>query len=102
VGAFAFIGGCAAVPTDVIPYGSAIGNHAHLAGLNLIGLKRRGVSRDAIHDLRAAYRILFAGEGAFRDRVAQVDRDFAARPEVQRIIAFIRSGAERPLMAPAR
>jgi len=44
IGAHAFIGGMATVTTDVIPYGSVIGNAAHLAGLNVIGLKRRGFS----------------------------------------------------------
>ena len=37
----AMIGGLAAVVKDVIPYGSVWGNHAHLEGLNLLGLKRR-------------------------------------------------------------
>ena len=102
VGAFAFIGGCAAVPTDVIPYGSAIGNHANLAGLNVVGLKRRGVTRAAIHDLRGAYKLLFSEGATFQERLAQVEADFGARPEVSRIIAFIKSDAPRPLMTPAR
>lgn len=102
VGAFAFIGGCAAVPTDVIPYGSAIGNHANLAGLNVVGLKRRGVTRAAIHDLRGAYKLLFSEGATFQERLAQVEADFGARPEVARIIAFIKSDAPRPLMTPAR
>jgi UDP-N-acetylglucosamine acyltransferase len=42
IGRHAFVGGLAAVVADVIPYGSVFGNHAQLAGLNVIGLKRRG------------------------------------------------------------
>ena len=102
IGAFAFVGGCAAVPTDVIPYASAIGNHAELGGLNLVGLKRRGVPREAIHDLRAAYRDLFAEEGAFQERIDAVASAYAHRPEVMRIIDFIREDTRRPLMAPRR
>lgn len=102
IGAFSFIGGCAAVPTDVIPYGSAIGNHASLAGLNIVGLKRRGVTRDAIHDLRAAYKILFSDGETFQERLARVESDFGGRQEVARIISFIKSDAPRPLMTPAR
>ncbi len=60
IGRHAFIGGLAAVTKDVIPFGSVWGNHAHLEGLNLVGLKRRGFTREAINDLRAAYRLLFA------------------------------------------
>ncbi len=102
VGDFAFIGGLAAVTTDLIPYGSAWGNHAHLDGLNIIGLKRRGAPRDLIHDMRAAYNLLFHGAGVFKDRVEQAECEFGHRPEVARIIAFIKAEAPRPLMTPAR
>lgn len=100
IGKYAFIGGGAAVTGDVIPYGMA-DNHGWLAGLNLVGLKRRGLSRDTIHDLRAAYRLLFAEEGAFTERVEDTARLFETRSEVQDIIAFIRSPAARPLCFPS-
>ena len=100
VGAFAFIGGCAGVPNDVIPFGSAIGNHAHLAGLNIVGLKRRNVPRQAIHDLRAAYRLLFSDEATFQDRVSSVEAAYGDREEVRRILDFIAADARRPLMTP--
>lgn len=102
VGAFAFIGGCAAAPSDVIPYGSAIGNHATLGGLNIVGLKRRGVSREAIRDLRAAYKLLFSGGATFRERVAEVEAKYGSRAEVARILAFVNAEAPRPLMTPGR
>ena len=102
VGAFAFIGGCAAVPTDVIPYGSANGNHATLAGLNLVGMKRRGMTRAAIHDVRAAFRMLFADDGSFQERVDGVAAAYPHSDEVMRIVNFIREDTRRPLMAPPR
>lgn len=102
IGDFAMIGGCAAVTTDVIPYGSAIGNHAALEGLNIIGMKRRGLPRDAIHHVRRAYRRLFWGEGAFTERVDSVATEFTASAEVARIVAFIRADARRPIMKPQR
>ena len=67
----AFLGGVAATMRDVIPYGSVRGNHAHLEGLNLVGLKSCGFSREQINTLRVAYRLLFAEEGMFQE---QVDR----------------------------
>ena len=101
VGAYAFVGGCAAVPSDVIPYGSAIGNHARLAGLNIIGMKRRGLAREAIRDLRAAYRDLFEEEDrTFQERLANVEARYGARPEVKRIVDFIRFDTSRALMGP--
>jgi UDP-N-acetylglucosamine acyltransferase len=102
IGRHAFIGGLAAVIKDVIPFGSVWGNHAHLEGLNLVGLKRRGFSRETINDLRSAYRLLFAEEGTFQERVDDVARVFAGVDEVMEIIAFIRADASRPLCLPTR
>jgi UDP-N-acetylglucosamine acyltransferase len=99
IGAYAFIGGCAAVAEDVIPYGMAVGNHARLAGLNLVGMKRRGLPRPTIHALRAAYAALFEGEGVFEDRLAEVERAHGTIDEIRRVIAFIRKGDQRNLMA---
>ena len=101
IGHHSFIGGLAAVTKDVIPFGSVWGNHAHLEGLNLVGLKRQNFSREQINDLRAAYRLLFAPEGTFQERIEDVARDFAGSPEVSEIVDFIRADAGRPLCLPA-
>ncbi|MEM8985814.1 MAG: acyl-ACP--UDP-N-acetylglucosamine O-acyltransferase [Pseudomonadota bacterium] len=100
IGAYAFVGGMAGVPTDVIPYGSVFGNHAHLAGLNIVGMKRRGMARAVIHELRAAYRLLFAEEGTFQERLADVAERFKDTGEVMRIVDFIRADTSRPLCTP--
>ena len=63
VGKGAMVGGLTGVNRDVIPYAMAFGDHAELAGLNLIGLKRRGLSRDTINALRGAFRAIFYGQG---------------------------------------
>lgn len=102
IGDYAFVGGCAAVTADIIPYASAIGNHAELAGLNIIGLKRRGVPRETIRDMRMAYHMLFHRGGAFAERLSATADRFAECPEVMRIIEFINADARRPLMAPRR
>ncbi|MDI6624227.1 MAG: acyl-ACP--UDP-N-acetylglucosamine O-acyltransferase [Brevundimonas sp.] len=100
VGQGAIIGGLAAVTRDVIPYGSAWGNHARLHGLNLIGLKRKGYGKDAVRRLMAAWRALFEGEGTFSDRVDGVAADYADLPEIMEIVAFIREDGKRPLCLP--
>jgi len=100
VGAHAFVGGLAAVENDVIPYGMAMGNRAYLAGLNLVGLKRRGFSRESIHDLRRAYRLLFAAEGTLKERVEDVAGEFASHPQVHEILDFIREAADRSVLTP--
>ncbi len=102
VGRHAFVGGMAGVNHDVIPYGNVWGNHAHLEGLNLVGLRRRGFSREQITTLRAAYRLLFAEEGAFQERVDDTAEAYGDCPEVMEIIDFIRSEDGRPITMPAR
>jgi UDP-N-acetylglucosamine acyltransferase len=102
VGRHAMIGGLAAVVKDVIPYGSVWGNHAHLEGLNLVGLKRRGFDRETINTLRAAYRLLFADEGTFQERIDDTVETYSSSPEVMEIIDFIRADANRPLCLPER
>ena len=101
IGRHAIVGAGALVVRDVIPFGSVWGNHAHLEGLNLVGLKRRGFSRETINDMRAAYRLLFADEGAFQERLEDVARVFTGSPEVCEIVDFIRSDANRPLCLPS-
>nr|WP_300378815.1 acyl-ACP--UDP-N-acetylglucosamine O-acyltransferase [Henriciella sp.] len=100
IGRHAFVGGGAIVVADVIPYGSVIGNHAHLAGLNIVGMKRRGFTRKSIQDLRAAYRMLFAKEGTFSERVADAEKHYSDCAELIEIIEFIRSSKSRALCLP--
>ena len=100
IGAHAFVGGLAGVENDVIPYGIALGNRASLAGLNIVGLKRRGFSRESIHDLRRAYRALFAPEGTLKERIEDVAAEFAAHAEVQQILDFLREGGESAICMP--
>ena len=71
IGRAAMIGGVSGVEADVIPFGSVIGNRAHLAGLNVIGLKRRGFDKAQIHTLHVAFRVLFRQAGVFAQRLAE-------------------------------
>jgi len=100
IGQHAMIGGMSGVEQDVIPFGSAMGNRASLAGLNLVGLKRRGFARDEIHRLRAAYRMLFAAGGTWRSRIDEVA---AAHPDsalVQDVVDFVRQASARGICQP--
>jgi UDP-N-acetylglucosamine acyltransferase len=100
VGAHAFLGGMSGLENDLIPYGMALGNRAHLSGLNIVGLQRRGFSRGDIHDLRRAYRLLFADEGTLVERMDDVAEEFADHAIVQEILEFIRAGGKRSLCTP--
>lgn len=100
IGQQAMVGGMSGVERDVIPYGSVIGNRAHLGGLNLVGLKRRGFDRPTIHALREAYRAIFTGEGSLAERARRVaERNEGVRP-VEDIVAFILADSSRNFCTP--
>lgn len=101
IGAHAFVGGMATVTSDVIPYGSVVGNTAHLAGLNVIGLKRRGFDRKTIRDMRSAYRLLFAQEGTFSERLEDVSRLYKDHVLVMEIVEFIQGQDKRSICMPS-
>ncbi len=100
IGKHAMIGGMSGVEHDVIPYGSVMGDRARLSGLNIVGLKRRGFSRDEIHDLRTAYRLLFAEEGTMVERVEDVHELYGANEAVMDIVDFIRTDSSRSVVQP--
>lgn len=100
VGAHAFLGGMSGLEHDLIPYGMALGNRAYLSGLNIVGLTRRGFSRAEIHDLRRAYRAMFAAEGTLMERLEDVIAEFQDHPIVLEIVDFIRAGGKRSICTP--
>ncbi len=100
IGAHAMVGGMTGVENDVIPYGSVMGNRAYLSGLNIVGLKRRGFSRDDIHQLRNAYRLLFAVEGTMQERLADVSELFNDSAVVMEIVDFINADSTRAVCQP--
>ena len=100
IGSHAMIGGMSGVENDVIPFGLVMGDRARLAGLNLVGLERRGFKKDDIHALRAAYRMLFGPEGTFAERVDEVGRDFGERALISDVLSFILAKEARSLCQP--
>ena len=101
IGEGAMIVGLSGIRADIIPWGMAQGPLANLVGLNVVGLRRRGFAKAEIHRLRAAYKDLFLGTGAFRDRLARVEQAYAGVPLIESVFAFIRDG-KRPLSTAIR
>ena len=100
IGRHAMVGGMSGVEQDVIPYGSVIGNRARLAGLNIVGLRRRGFSRGDIANLRKAYRLMFAEEGSMVERLSDVSEMYKENEAVMDIVEFIRSESSRAICQP--
>ena len=89
IGRAAMVGGVSGVEADVIPFGSVLGNRARLAGLNVIGLKRRGFDKAQIQLLHNAFRDLFRHEGVFAQRLAAVRARYGDEALVAEVLAFI-------------
>jgi len=103
VGKGAMIGGLTGINRDVIPYAMAFGDHAELAGLNLIGLKRRGLPRNTINALRAAFRTIFYGAGGdIKSRALLVKAEWPAIGEIGEVVDFILAPAKQKLCTARR
>lgn len=100
IGEYAYVGGMAGLENDLIPYGSCKSNRAYLSGLNIVGMRRRNMDRETIHKMRAAYRMLFAEEGTFQERIDDVAEIFGDVSEVMDIVTFIREGSARSICRP--
>jgi len=100
IGKHAMIGGVTGVERDVIPYGQVVGDRARLAGLNIVGLQRRGFSREQVQALRTAYQMLFGEAGTLAERVDEVARQFIDVEPVRDIVEFIRADSQRGLCRP--
>jgi UDP-N-acetylglucosamine acyltransferase len=100
IGEGVMMAGMSAARDDIIPFGFALGQTGALVGLNIVGLRRRGATKEQMHRLRRAYRSLFFVEGRVADRIDAVAAEFGDDPLVGKVIAFVRSGAKRPLMRP--
>ncbi|MBO29342.1 MAG: acyl-[acyl-carrier-protein]--UDP-N-acetylglucosamine O-acyltransferase [Rhodobacteraceae bacterium] len=99
IGRGAIIGAVTMVTNDVIPYGLVQAPRGELDGLNLVGLKRRGVARSDITALRAAFQMLAQGEGTFHDRAARLGEETQSAP-VREIVDFIMADTGRHFLTP--
>ncbi|WP_097029046.1 acyl-ACP--UDP-N-acetylglucosamine O-acyltransferase [Cereibacter ovatus] len=99
VGRGAIIGAVTMVTNDVLPHGLVQAPRGELDGLNLVGLKRRGVSRAEITALRAAYQMLAQGEGTFLDRARRLSEETDS-PHVREMTDFILAASDRSFLTP--
>ncbi|MFD0857974.1 acyl-ACP--UDP-N-acetylglucosamine O-acyltransferase [Roseovarius aquimarinus] len=101
IGRGAIIGAVTMVTNDVIPFGLVQAPRGVLDGLNLVGLKRRGVGRADITALRAAFQMLAQGEGTFQERArrmgAESDSEYVAQ-----IVEFVTGASDRSFLTPGQ
>ncbi|SDO70446.1 acyl-[acyl-carrier-protein]--UDP-N-acetylglucosamine O-acyltransferase [Lutimaribacter pacificus] len=99
IGQGAIIGALSMVANDVIPHGLVQGPRGELDGLNLVGLKRRGVARADITALRAAFQMLAQGEGTFQDRARRLGEETGS-DYVRQIVDFVTAASDRHFLTP--
>jgi len=93
IGTLAIIGGCSKVVTDIPPYSTCDGHPARFYGLNLVGLRRAGVSAESIHELKAAYRIFFQSGLNKKHALEEMKKTLQMSQEIDRLISFISSSS---------
>jgi len=99
VGESSMCGAGAMVSQDVPPFCMASGDRARLYGLNLIGLKRRGISDESVRALKRAYRALFVEPGTLQDALRRTRETLGGVMEVARLVAFVEA-SERGVCRP--
>jgi len=97
IGAQAMIAAVSGLRHDLIPFGLVSGQFAHLEGLNVVGMRRRGFTHSRVKIVREFYQQLFHGGGIFADRLAAVRPMASADPAIAEILTFIGDGVKRPL-----
>jgi len=101
IGQYAMVGGVSGVERDVIPFGSVLGDRARLSGLNIVGMQRRGYTRDDIQALRTAYQLLFDSQtGTLAERRAAVAERFPDVRPVREVLDFMAVDSSRGLCQP--
>jgi UDP-N-acetylglucosamine acyltransferase len=101
IGELAMVAGLARVPKDVVPF-ALLGVDGRVAGLNSVGLRRAGFSREEILDVRRAFRLLFARDrGTVQQAAGRVAAECTSAP-AQRLLAFVRGESKRGLAGRAR
>ena len=102
VGSQVMVSALSALRGDVIPYGLANGQFAHLAGLNIVGMKRRKFTRERLAKVRSFYLKLFHGPGVFAERLNEVRSLADTDPAITEILNFIDAGKHRELCQPLK
>ncbi len=87
IGKYAMVSGLSGIPLDIPPFCRAVGGRAKLVGLNTVGLRRAGFTRETIKAIKDAYKQLFLSTNTMRESIEILK---AANPckEVLDLVAF--------------
>jgi len=89
IGCHVMISGGSMVAQDIVPYTIAQGDRAKTVGINLIGLKRRGYSEEALRKIKQAYKLVFRANLKLEEAIARIEAECVC-PEVEPFLAFLK------------
>ncbi len=96
IGMLSIVGGCSKVVQDIPPYSTCDGHPARVYGLNLIGLRRKGVSHDSIKQIDQAFRVIFNSGFSAKHAVEKLEAELSKSEEVAYLVNFVKT-SERGL-----
>lgn len=100
IGSHAMIGGMSGIKNDVPPYTMVIAEEPYVAGINIVGLKRRGFSREEIKDIKQVYDILFNNTKNMVDAIKKIESSFTDNDVVSKILHFLKLESTRGISKP--
>ena len=95
IGKYAMIGGMSGVGSSIIPYGLYTGIRGTLRGLNLIGLKRKGVDKKTIKLIQSNFNKIFSKDNPILKNIENLNKEEKSIIEVQEMIDFIINHIDR-------
>lgn len=91
VGKLSIIGGCSKVVQDIPPFSTCDGHPARVYGLNSVGLKRLGINKEEIGNIRQAFKILFFSGISMSHALEKIEKEINQTPLILDIFKFIQS-----------
>jgi UDP-N-acetylglucosamine acyltransferase len=91
IGLEAFVGGYSVVVKDAMPYAVIQGNHAKCYGLNRVGMRRRGYSKETVEKLHSAFHLLLSAKMNTTQAIEKIKHEISGFPEVDLLVEFIES-----------
>jgi len=89
VGREAYIGGYSVVVKDALPFALTVGNHAKCYGLNKVGMRRRGYSRETLDALHHAFHLLLSAKLNTSQAIERIREEISNSPEVDELVQFV-------------
>ena len=99
IGKYAMIGGMSGVESNIIPYGLYFGIRSNLRGINLIGLKRKGLNHNLINKINHIFKKIFNKDKSIEHNIKNLEDEEIKITEIKDIITFIESNLKRGIVS---